>query len=245
MQRRESKIIDATIGKRKKAAESQVRTSTAKSGNIKAGKGAQPLRIVFLGGLNEVGKNLTVYEYENDIMLVDCGLAFPDQDMFGVDIVLPDFTYLERNADKIRGLIVTHGHEDHIGAIPYLLKNLNIPVYGTMLTIGLIQGKLREHGLLNSAKLNVVNPGDRFVLGGFSVECIHVNHSIPDALAFAIRCKAGTIVQTGDFKIDSTPIEGGMIDLARFSQIGKENVLCLLSDSQTRKDLDTRSVKKR
>lgn len=231
MQRRESKIIDATIGKRKKAAESQVRTSTAKSGNIKAGKGAQPLRIVFLGGLNEVGKNLTVYEYENDIMLVDCGLAFPDQDMFGVDIVLPDFTYLERNADKIRGLIVTHGHEDHIGAIPYLLKNLNIPVYGTRLTIGLIQGKLREHGLLNSAKLNVVNPGDRFVLGGFSVECIHVNHSIPDALAFAIRCKAGTIVQTGDFKIDSTPIEGGMIDLARFSQIGKENVLCLLSDS--------------
>lgn len=231
MQRRESKIIDATIGKRKKAAESQVRTSTAKSGNIKAGKGAQPLRIVFLGGLNEVGKNLTVYEYENDIMLVDCGLAFPDQDMFGVDIVLPDFTYLERNADKIRGLIVTHGHEDHIGAIPYLLKNLNIPVYGTRLTIGLIQGKLREHGLLNSAKLNVVNPGDRFVLSGFSVECIHVNHSIPDALAFAIRCKAGTIVQTGDFKIDSTPIEGGMIDLARFSQIGKENVLCLLSDS--------------
>ena len=191
----------------------------------------KPIKISFLGGLNEVGKNMTLFEYGEDMFLVDCGLAFPDQDMLGVDLVLPDFTYVERNADRIRGIVITHGHEDHIGGLPYLLKVLNVPVYGTNLTIGLIQGKLREHGLLNSATLNVIKPGDVITLGGFTVEAIHVNHSIPDALGLAIRCDGGTIVHTGDFKIDTTPIDGGMMDLGRLAEIGQEGVLCLMSDS--------------
>ena len=191
----------------------------------------KPIKVSFLGGLNEVGKNMTLFEYGEDMFLVDCGLAFPDQDMLGVDLVLPDFTYVERNADRIRGIVITHGHEDHIGGLPYLLKVLNVPVYGTKLTIGLIQGKLREHGLLNSASLNVINPGDVITLGGFTVEAIHVNHSIPDALGLAIRCEGGTVVHTGDFKIDTTPIDGGMMDLGRLAEIGQEGVLCLMSDS--------------
>ena len=191
----------------------------------------KPIKVSFLGGLNEVGKNMTLFEYGEDMFLVDCGLAFPDQDMLGVDLVLPDFTYVERNADRIRGIVITHGHEDHIGGLPYLLKVLNVPVYGTKLTIGLIQGKLREHGLLNSATLNVIKPGDVITLGGFTVEAIHVNHSIPDALGLAIRCESGTIVHTGDFKIDTTPIDGGMMDLGRLAEIGQEGVLCLMSDS--------------
>ncbi len=191
----------------------------------------KPIKVSFLGGLNEVGKNMTLFEYGEDMFLVDCGLAFPDQDMLGVDLVLPDFTYVERNADRIRGIVITHGHEDHIGGLPYLLKVLNVPVYGTKLTIGLIQGKLREHGLLNSASLNVIKPGDVISLGGFTVEAIHVNHSIPDALGLAIRCEGGTIVHTGDFKIDTTPIDGGMMDLGRLAEIGQEGVLCLMSDS--------------
>jgi len=191
----------------------------------------KPIKISFLGGLNEVGKNMTLFEYGEDMFLVDCGLAFPDQDMLGVDLVLPDFTYVERNADRIRGIVITHGHEDHIGGLPYLLKVLNVPVYGTNLTIGLIQGKLREHGLLNSATLNVIKPGDVITLGGFTIEAIHVNHSIPDALGLAIRCEGGTVVHTGDFKIDTTPIDGGMMDLGRLAEIGQEGVLCLMSDS--------------
>lgn len=190
-----------------------------------------PIKISFLGGLNEVGKNMTLYEYKDDMFLVDCGLAFPDSDMPGVDLVIPDFTYVERNADKIKGIVITHGHEDHIGGLAYLLKTVNIPVYGTKLTIGLIQGKLKEHGLLSSAKLHEVAPGDVIKLGAFTIEMIHVNHSIPDAIALAIKCDCGTVVQTGDFKIDSTPIDGGMIDLARFAELGSEGVLCLLSDS--------------
>ena len=191
----------------------------------------KPIKVSFLGGLNEVGKNMTLFEYGEDMFLVDCGLAFPDQDMLGVDLVLPDFTYVERNADRIRGIVITHGHEDHIGGLPYLLKVLNVPVYGTKLTVGLIQGKLREHGLLNSASLNVINPGDVITLGGFTVEAIHINHSRPDALGLAIRCEGGTIVHTGDFKIDTTPIDGGMMDLGRLAEIGQEGVLCLMSDS--------------
>ena len=190
-----------------------------------------PIKISFLGGLNEVGKNMTLYEYKDDMFLVDCGLAFPDSDMPGVDLVIPDFTYVERNADKIKGIVITHGHEDHIGGLAYLLKTVNIPVYGTKLTIGLIQGKLKEHGLLSSAKLHEVAPGDVIKLGAFTIEMIHVNHSIPDAIALAIKCDCDTVVQTGDFKIDSTPIDGGMIDLARFAELGSEGVLCLLSDS--------------
>ncbi len=190
-----------------------------------------PIKIGFLGGLNEVGKNMTLYEYEDDIILVDCGMSFPDPDMLGVDLVIPDFSYVEKNIDKIKGILITHGHEDHIGGLPYLLKTANIPVYATKLTIGLISGKLKEHNLLSSAKMNVINPGDKIKLGRFTVEPIHVNHSIPDAVAYAIRTKAGTIVQTGDIKIDNTPIDGEVINLNRFAQIGDEGVLCMLSDS--------------
>lgn len=190
-----------------------------------------PLRIAFLGGLNEIGKNITLYECQDDMFIVDCGMAFPDQDMPGVDIVIPDFTYLERNKDKIRGILLTHGHEDHIGSLPYLLKSVNVPVYGTRLTLGLVEGKLKEHGILNKVKLNVINPGQSVKLGCFDIEFIHVNHSIPDAVSFAINTPAGTVVQTGDFKIDSTPIDGDSIDLARFGEYGKKGVLALLSDS--------------
>ena len=190
-----------------------------------------PIRIAFLGGINEVGKNMTLYEYNGDMFIVDCGLAFPDSELPGVDLVIPDFSFVEKNKDKIKGIIITHGHEDHIGGLAYLLKTVNMPVYGTKLTIGLIQGKLKEHNLLSSAKLHEVKPGDTVSLGSFKVEMIHVNHSIPDAIALAIKCEGGVIVQTGDFKIDSTPIDGGMIDLARFSELGADGVLALLSDS--------------
>ena len=192
---------------------------------------AQPIKIAFLGGLNEVGKNITLFQYKDDILIVDSGLAFPDEDMPGIDLVIPDFTYLERNADKIKGICITHGHEDHIGSLAYLLKKVNIPVYSTRLTNGLIEGKLKEHGLLGSTKLNVVKAGDSVKIGEFDVEFIHVNHSIPDAVGFAIKCEGGTVVHTGDFKIDTTPIDGGMIDLARFAELGKEGVLSMMADS--------------
>ncbi len=189
------------------------------------------VKIAFLGGLNEVGKNMTLYECQNDMILVDCGLAFPEPDMLGVDLVIPDFTYVEENADKIRGIFITHGHEDHIGGLAYLLQRVNIPVYGTKLTIGLIENKLSEHKILDVAKLNVIKPKDKIKLGCFEVEAIHVNHSIPDALALAISTPAGLILQTGDFKIDTTPIDGEVIDLARIAKLGEKGVLCLLSDS--------------
>ncbi len=194
-------------------------------------KPAVPVQVTFLGGLNEIGKNMTVYEIDDQMIVVDCGLAFPEQDMLGIDLVIPDFTYLKENFSKIKGIFITHGHEDHIGGLPYLLRDVNVPVYGTRLTIGLIEGKLKEHNLLSGAKLNVIKPGDMINVGAFTVEAIHVNHSIPDALAFAISSKAGTVVQTGDFKIDSTPIDGDMIDLNRFGEIGNQGVLCMLSDS--------------
>ena len=189
------------------------------------------IKAYFLGGLNEIGKNLTLFECGDDMIIVDCGMAFPDDDMLGVDLVLPDLTFIERNSDKIRGLVLTHGHEDHIGAIPYLLKKVNLPIYGTKLTLGLVGGKLKEHGLLNKAKMNVVNPGEHIKLGCMDVEFIHVNHSIPDAVGLAIHSPAGTIVHTGDFKIDCTPTQGGMIDLGRFAQLGQEGVLALFADS--------------
>ena len=189
------------------------------------------VRIAFLGGLNEVGKNMTLYECENDMILVDCGLAFPEPDMLGVDLVIPDFTYVEQNVEKIKGIFITHGHEDHIGGLAYLLQRVNIPVYGTKLTIGLIEGKLQEHKILDKVKLNVIEPKDKVILGCFEVEAIHVNHSIPDALALAINSPAGLILQTGDFKIDTTPIDGEVIDLARIAKLGEKGVLALLSDS--------------
>ena len=189
------------------------------------------VRIAFLGGLNEVGKNMTLYECGDDMILVDCGLAFPEPDMLGVDLVIPDFTYVEQNVNKIKGIFITHGHEDHIGGLAYLLQRVNIPVYGTKLTIGLIENKLREHKILDIAKLNVIKPKDKIKLGCFEVEAIHVNHSIPDALALAINTPAGLILQTGDFKIDTTPIDGDVIDLARIAKLGEKGVLCLLADS--------------
>ncbi|WP_262397163.1 ribonuclease J [Zongyangia hominis] len=190
-----------------------------------------PLRIIPLGGLLEIGKNMTMYECGNDAFIVDCGLAFPDEEMPGVDVVIPDFTYVERNKDKIRGVMITHGHEDHIGGIPYLLKTVNLPIYGTKLTLGLVEGKLKEHGLLGKAKLNVVKPRDVVKVGCMSVEFIHVNHSIADACALAIHTPAGVVVQTGDFKVDYTPIENEIIDLARFGELGSRGVLALLADS--------------
>lgn len=189
------------------------------------------LRIIPLGGLEEIGKNMTVVEYGNDIMLIDCGLAFPDDDMFGVDLVIPDITYLKKNIDKVRGIVLTHGHEDHIGALPYFLKEINVPVYGTRLTLGLVENKLKEHNLLSKVKLNRISQNDVIKLGVFSIEIIHTNHSIADAVALAIHTPLGVVVHTGDFKIDTTPIDGDMIDLAKFGQLGKEGVLLLMSDS--------------
>ena len=208
-----------------------------KTQESKSKKGKTPkkpdvnVRIAFLGGLNEVGKNMTLYECQDDMILVDCGLAFPEPDMLGVDLVIPDFTYVEQNINKIKGIFITHGHEDHIGGLAYLLQRVNIPVYGTKLTIGLIEGKLKEHKILDKVKLNVIQPKDKVTLGCFEVEAIHVNHSIPDALALAINSPAGLILQTGDFKIDTTPIDGEVIDLARIAKLGEKGVLCLLSDS--------------
>ena len=202
-----------------------------KKGAPRQKKPEESVHIAFLGGMNEIGKNMTLYEYKDDMFIVDCGLAFPTSDLPGVDLVIPDFTYVEKNRHKIKGVLVTHGHEDHIGGLAFLLKRINVPIYATKLTIGLIQGKLKEHGLLNKAKLVEIRPRDNITLGAFNIEFIHVNHSIPDAVGLAIRCPAGVIIQTGDFKIDTTPVDGDMIDLARFAEYGKKGVLALLSDS--------------
>ena len=214
------------------------KTSASKGATVKNKKSAPkksapqlPLRITPLGGLGEIGKNITLYEYKDEMLLVDCGMSFPDEETPGIDIVIPDFTYVLANADKIKGLFLTHGHEDHIGAIPYLLKNFNVPIYATRLTLGLVEAKLKEHRLLDSAKLNVVKPGDIIRFGAFSVELIHVNHSIPDAVGMAIRCPAGLCVHTGDFKIDTTPIDDKVIDISRFAELGREGVLAYLADS--------------
>ena len=192
---------------------------------------AEKLKIIALGGLNEIGKNLTVFEYGNDIIVVDVGMGFPDDDMYGIDVVIPDFTYLIKNADKIRGIFLTHGHEDHIGSIPYLLRSINAPIYATRLTAGLVRLKLEEHRLQDKAKIITCEAGEVVRAGKFSVEFIHVNHSIADAVAFAIKTPVGTVVHTGDFKIDATPVQGDLIDLARLGQLGKEGVLALLADS--------------
>ena len=192
---------------------------------------AEKLKIISLGGLNEIGKNLTVYEYGGDIIVVDCGMGFPDDDLYGIDVVIPDVSYLIKNQSKIRGIFITHGHEDHIGALPYVLRSINAPIYATRMSMGLIRLKLEEHRLLSKTKLITCEAGDVVKAGKFSVEFIHVNHSIADAVAFAIKCPVGTCVHTGDFKIDSTPIQGGMMDLARLGELGKEGVLALLADS--------------
>ena len=192
---------------------------------------AEKLKIIALGGLNEIGKNLTVYEYGGDIVVVDCGMGFPDDDMYGIDVVIPDVSYLIKNQSKIRGIFITHGHEDHIGALPYVLRSVQAPIYATRMSAGLIRLKLEEHRLVSNTKLITCEAGDVVKAGKFSVEFIHVNHSIADACAFAIKCPVGTCIHTGDFKIDPTPIQGGMIDLARLGQLGNEGVLALLADS--------------
>ncbi len=190
-----------------------------------------PLKIIPLGGLLEIGKNITVFEYENDIVIVDCGIAFPEDDMLGVDLVIPDISYLEKNKEKIRGMIITHGHEDHIGGIPYFLKQINVPIYATKLTAGLITNKLEEHRLVKSTKLKVVNQGEKISLGRIKVEFIRSCHSIPDSVALAIHTPVGTVIHTGDFKIDYTPIDGQRMDLGRLAELGNKGVLALLSDS--------------
>ncbi len=191
----------------------------------------EKLKIIPLGGIQEIGKNITVFEYGNDIVIVDCGLAFPEDDMLGIDLVIPDFSYLEKNQEKIRGLVITHGHEDHIGAIPYLLQKINVPIYATKLTAGLISHKLEEHRLLKSTKLNIVNQGQTITLGKIRVEFIRSCHSIPDAVALGIHTPAGTIVHTGDFKIDYTPIDDEKMDFGRLAELGNKGVLALMSDS--------------
>jgi ribonuclease J len=192
---------------------------------------AEKLKIIPLGGLDEIGKNMTVYECGGEMIIVDCGMAFPGDDMYGIDLVIPDVTYLIKNRARIRGLFITHGHEDHIGAIPYVLKQINLPIYCTRFTAGLIKLKLEEHGLVKSTKLTTVEPGETVRAGKFNVEFIHVNHSIADSVAFAIHTHMGTVVHTGDFKIDSTPIDGEFMDLARLGALGKEGVLALCADS--------------
>lgn len=227
---RNFKLKNTNIGK------GQAKSKSAKSSKPKANRRPQrptkpSVKVSFLGGLNEIGKNITLIECEGDMIIIDCGMAFPDGDMLGVDLVIPDFTYIEQNFDKVKGIVLTHGHEDHIGGLPYLLSLVNIPIYGTPLTLGLVGNKLKEHSLFNKAKLNVVNAGDIIRLGCMEVKFIHVNHSIPDAVAFAIRTPAGTLVHTGDFKIDCTPILGDAIDFSSFAQAGDEGVLALLAES--------------
>ena len=189
------------------------------------------LKIIPLGGLQEIGKNITVFEYEDEIILVDCGLEFPGNDMLGVDLVTPDITYLLKNQEKVKGLVITHGHEDHIGAIPYILKQINIPIYATRLTVSLIKNKLEEHNLVNTTKLNIVEQGQTVKFKNMQVEFISSNHSIPDAVMLAIKTPVGTILHTGDFKIDYTPIDDKVIDLNRIAELGNEGILALLSDS--------------
>ena len=189
------------------------------------------IRIIPLGGLHEIGKNITVIEYENDIIAVDCGLAFPDEDMLGVDLVIPDVTYLEQNADRLRGIFLTHGHEDHIGAIPYALRTVNTPIYGTKLTLGIVKNKLKEHSLPWAADLRTVSAGTTVRAGALNVEFIRVNHSIADACCLAIHTPLGTLIHTGDFKLDITPIEGEMMNITRLGELGNKGVLLLMGES--------------
>lgn len=189
------------------------------------------IKIIPLGGLNEIGKNLTAFEFKNEIVVIDCGLKFPDDEMLGIDVVIPDVTYLIKNKDKVKGIFLTHGHEDHIGALPYVLKQINVPVFGTKLTLGMVESKLKEHGLLSSTVLRRVNPKDVVKLDNIAVEFIKTSHSIADSAAIAIHTPIGIILHTGDFKIDFTPIDGSVADLARFAEIGKKGVLVMLADS--------------
>ena len=198
---------------------------------VQAGEDTPPLHIYPLGGLGEVGKNMTVFECNGEMIIVDCGCVFPDSEMYGIDLVIPDFTFVEQNVDKVRGVLITHGHEDHIGSLPYLLRKVKLPVYATRLACGLIRNKLEEFGLAGVTKMTEIEAGRKFRVGGFTVDPIHVNHSIPGSVAFAITCAAGTVICTGDFKIDYTPLSGPVTDLSAFAAYGEKGVLALLSDS--------------
>ena len=189
------------------------------------------LKVIPLGGMEEIGKNMTVFEYGENIIVIDCGLAFPEDEMLGIDLVIPDITYLEKNGEKIRGIILTHGHEDHIGALPYVLKRLQVPVYGTELTLALVENKLLEHDMIEKADLRIVRQGQTIQMGPFKVEFIRSTHSIADAVALAIDTPVGMVFHTGDFKIDQTPIEGEPMDLARIAELGNKGILLLMSDS--------------
>lgn len=232
-ERRTTKIIrnEKEIDAKSTKNERKTTRNTRKSNKLDFRFKKSNLKIIALGGLDEIGKNITVFEYEDEIILVDCGLEFPDDDMLGVDLVIPDFTYLVKNQDKIKGLFITHGHEDHIGSIPYLLKEVNIPIYATRLTAKLIEHKLEEHKLLSSAKINVVEQGQTINAGKMQVEFIRSSHSIPDACMLAIHTPAGIVIHTGDFKVDYTPIDGQKMDLGRLAELGDKGVLALLSDS--------------
>lgn len=221
--------LDTFIAEKKVEKKSAEKKATPKRNGSKT---ASKLKVIPLGGLHEIGKNITAFEYEDEILIVDCGVAFPEDDMLGIDLVIPDFSYLTQNKEKVLGVVITHGHEDHIGSLPYFLKELNVPIYGTKLTIGLVETKLKEHNILNSVERNNVNAGDTIKLGKyFKVEFIRSTHSIADSVAFAITTPAGVIVHTGDFKIDFTPIQGDMIDLQRFAELGKKGVLLLMCES--------------
>ena len=197
-------------------------------------KSNSKLKIIPLGGLEKIGMNITAFEYEDSIIVVDCGLSFPEDDMLGIDLVIPDISYLKSNADKVKGFVITHGHEDHIGALPYVLKEINLPIYTTKLTMGIIEKKLTEHNLLRSTKRKVVRHGQSINLGKFRIEFIKTNHSIQDASALAIYSPAGIVVHTGDFKVDYTPVFGDAIDLQRFAELGKKGVLAMLADRTIR-----------
>jgi len=219
---KETKLVKREKTRRRQPKNKRDENTIFKKANVK---------IIPLGGILEIGKNITVIEYEDEIILIDCGLGFPEEEMLGIDLVIPDITYLEKNKEKIKGLVITHGHEDHIGGIPYLLKQINVPIYATRLTVGLISNKLEEHGLLRSTKLKEVRTGQTISLGKMKVEFIKITHSIPDACSLAIHTPVGTIVHTGDFKIDYTPIDSEIIDLGRLAALGNKGVLALMSDS--------------
>ena len=223
---KEVKIEEKT--EKKKETKTRSTRRTKKQDIFKKSK----LRIIPLGGLHEIGKNITVFEYEDEIIIVDCGISFPEDDMLGVDLVIPDVTYLVKNQEKIKGMVITHGHEDHIGGIPYFLKQINVPIYATRLTAGLISNKLEEHKLLRSTEMHIVNQGDTIKLGkNFKVEFIRSSHSIPDSVMLAITTPAGTVLHTGDFKVDYTPIDGQIMDFGRIAELGQQGILALMADS--------------
>ena len=230
-EKKEKKTVRRNSTNRKKPVKTNKTGKNNGGEELKQDTGSSKLKIIPLGGLEQIGMNITAFEYEDSIIVVDCGLSFPEDDMYGIDLVIPDVTYLKDNIDKVKGFFITHGHEDHIGAIPYVLKDVNVPIYATKLTIGIIEHKLKEHNMLTKVKRKVVKYGQHINLGCFRVEFIKTNHSIQDAAALAIYSPAGIVVHTGDFKVDYTPVFGDAIDLQRFGEIGKKGVLALMCDS--------------